>query len=51
MAKLRGSFRYQLQLHSADGDMLRGMVRDATAGVKAPDGAGWIIDVDPLDMM
>jgi primosomal protein N' (replication factor Y) len=51
MAKLRGSFRYQIQLQSADGESLRALVREATSVVKAPDGAGWIIDVDPLDMM
>jgi primosomal protein N' (replication factor Y) len=46
MARLRGAYRYQLQLHSADGAVLR-----ATSGLKAGDGAGWIVDVDPLDMM
>ena len=51
MAKLRGSFRYQIQLQSADGESLRGLVRAATAELKAMNGAGWIIDVDPLDMM
>jgi primosomal protein N' (replication factor Y) len=51
MARLRGSFRYQIQLQSADGELLRGMARAATADLKAPDGTGWIIDVDPLDMM
>ncbi len=51
MAKLRGNFRFQIQLHSADGGALRDVVRAATADLKAADGAGWIVDVDPLDMM
>jgi primosomal protein N' (replication factor Y) len=51
MSKLRGQFRYQLQLQSADGESLRGVVRTATATVKPPDGSGWIVDVDPWDMM
>jgi primosomal protein N' (replication factor Y) len=51
IAKLRGSFRYQIQLQSADGESLRGVVRAATGALKAVNGAGWIIDVDPLDMM
>jgi primosomal protein N' (replication factor Y) len=51
MARLRGSFRFQIQLQSARAELLREAVRAATAGLKAPEGAGWIIDVDPLDMM
>ena len=51
MAKLRGSFRYQIQLQSADGQLLRTLVRDATSGLKLPAGVGWIVDVDPIDMM
>jgi primosomal protein N' (replication factor Y) len=51
MAKLRGNFRYQIQMHSADGDLLRDIVRRATSDLKDPDGVAWIVDVDPLDMM
>jgi primosomal protein N' (replication factor Y) len=51
MAKLRGSFRYQIQLQSNDSELLRDCVRQATAGLKPSEGAGWIVDVDPLDMM
>jgi primosomal protein N' (replication factor Y) len=51
MAKLRGNFRYQIQLHSPDGDFLRDLVRRVTSELKDPDGVAWIVDVDPLDMM
>jgi primosomal protein N' (replication factor Y) len=51
MAKLRGNFRYQVQMHSPDGDLLRDVVRRATVDVKDLDGVAWIVDVDPLDMM
>jgi primosomal protein N' (replication factor Y) len=51
ISRLRGNFRYQIQLQSADGELLRHYVRSATADLKAPDGTGWIVDVDPLDMM
>jgi primosomal protein N' (replication factor Y) (superfamily II helicase) len=51
MAKLRGSYRYQLQLQSPDGEMLRNMVRRVTADLKLPDDVVWTVDVDPLDMM
>jgi primosomal protein N' (replication factor Y) (superfamily II helicase) len=51
MAKLRGDYRYQIQLHAADGELLRDAVRRATGDLKCPDGVAWIVDVDPLDMM
>jgi primosomal protein N' (replication factor Y) len=51
MAKLRGNFRYQIQLHSTDGQLLRDLVRQVTAQLKDPEGVAWIVDVDPLDMM
>ena len=51
MAKLRGNYRFQIQLQSADGELLRSVVRAATADLKPPDGVVWIVDVDPLDMM
>ncbi|MEX2307158.1 MAG: primosomal protein N' [Pirellulales bacterium] len=51
MGKLRGNFRYQIQLNSEDRTLLRELVRAATADLKQPDGVAWIIDVDPLDMM
>jgi primosomal protein N' (replication factor Y) len=51
MARLRGSFRFQLQLQSADGPTLRDSVRRATADLKPTPDCGWTVDVDPLDMM
>jgi primosomal protein N' (replication factor Y) len=51
MARLRGSYRYQIQLHSIDGDSLRGLVRNATDKLKPLEGVVWTVDVDPLDMM
>jgi primosomal protein N' (replication factor Y) len=51
IAKLRGSFRYQIQLQSADGEHLRNLVRMATKDLKSPDDVVWTVDVDPLDMM
>jgi primosomal protein N' (replication factor Y) len=51
MAKLRGSYRYQIQLQSSNGELLRGAARTAVADLTPVEGTGWIIDVDPLDMM
>jgi primosomal protein N' (replication factor Y) len=49
--KLRGHYRYQIQLHGADGAALGQAIRAATAALKPPDGVQWIADVDPLDML
>jgi primosomal protein N' (replication factor Y) len=51
MARLRGEYRFQVQLQSADGESLREIVRAVTSDVKTPDGIIWTVDVDPLDMM
>lgn len=51
MAKLRGDFRYQVQLQSPDGEHLREVVRAATVDFKPPEDVFWAVDVDPLDMM
>jgi hypothetical protein len=50
-ARLRGLYRFQIQLQGLEGDKLRSAVRRATAEVKPPDGVQWIADVDPIDMM
>ena len=50
-AKLRGNFRYQLQLQGPDGERLRCVVRDALRDLKPPEQVQWIADVDPLEML
>jgi primosomal protein N' (replication factor Y) len=51
MIRLRGEYRFQLQLHSTDGESLRGVVRAVAGAAKPLEGVTWTIDVDPLDMM
>ena len=51
MTKLRGQYRYQIQLQAVDGELLRTLVRAATNDLKAPEGLFWTVDVDPWDMM
>ncbi len=51
IAKLRGHYRFHIQVHGADGAQLRRAVRDAADRLKAPDEVLWIADVDPLDML
>lgn len=50
-SKLRGDYRYQIQLQSPDGDRLRQAVRLATTGLDPPEQVHWIVDVDPVDML
>lgn len=51
IAKLRGKYRFQIQLHATDGALLRTIVAATTSQLRPPDGVEWIVDVDPLDMM
>jgi primosomal protein N' (replication factor Y) (superfamily II helicase) len=51
IAKLRGKYRFQLQLQSADVDALRAAVRSAQQDLQPPKDVQWIADVDPLDML
>jgi primosomal protein N' (replication factor Y) len=51
ISKLRGNYRFHIQLHGADGAQLRRAVRDAADRLKAPDEVQWIADVDPIDML
>lgn len=50
-AKLRGKYRFQIQVQGPDGDLLRSAVREATAELRPPEEVHWIVDVDPTDML
>ena len=49
--RLKGKFRFQIQLHGLDGEKLRAAVRQATAALEPPAEVQWIADVDPLEML
>ena len=51
MPKLRGNYRYCLQLQSVDGEALRQAVREAAKTIREPDEIQWYIDVDAVDML
>jgi primosomal protein N' (replication factor Y) len=51
ISKLRGKYRYHLQLHAADEAGLRGVMRSVMDQLKAPDETQWVVDVDPLEML
>ena len=46
-AKLRGKYRFQIQLQAVDGDRLRAGIRRAITDLKPPDEIQWIVDIDP----
>ncbi|HZZ70740.1 MAG TPA: primosomal protein N' [Pirellulales bacterium] len=51
VGKLRGLFRFHIQLQSGDGAALRTTVRRVMAELKEPKDVQWTVDVDPLDML
>lgn len=51
IAKLRGQFRYHIQLQGQDGDVLRSAIRAATADLEPPDSIHWVVDIDPISML
>jgi primosomal protein N' (replication factor Y) len=51
IAKLRGKFRRHILIRGHADELLRNVVRTATAGLKVPDDIQWIADVDPWDML
>lgn len=51
-AKLRGNYRFQIQLIGAPGDLLRqAAARVVDAKLKKPRDVQWIVDVDPLESL
>jgi primosomal protein N' (replication factor Y) len=50
ISRLRGEFRFHLQLQGPDGGVLKELVRDATKGFTPPEEIRWTVDVDPWDM-
>jgi primosomal protein N' (replication factor Y) len=51
ITRLRERYRWHVQVHGADGDVLRDLVRRATATARTPDEVAWIVDVDPVEML
>jgi primosomal protein N' (replication factor Y) (superfamily II helicase) len=50
-ARLKGRYRFQIQVQGPDGDPLRAAVRQATADLEPPEDVQWIVDVDPVEML
>ncbi|MFN9367992.1 MAG: primosomal protein N', partial [Planctomycetia bacterium] len=51
ITRLRERYRWHVQVHGAEGDVLRDLVRRATATARTPDNVAWIVDVDPVEML
>jgi primosomal protein N' (replication factor Y) (superfamily II helicase) len=50
-ARLKGKYRFHIQVQGADGERVRAAVAAATADLEPPDDVQWIVDVDPVDML
>ena len=51
MAKLRGRYRFHLQVHARDRERMRQAISQATSGLKLPEDVQWVVDIDPVDML
>lgn len=51
IAKLRGQFRYHLQLQAESGEPLRAALRAVTAAIEPPDDIHFVVDIDPISML
>ncbi|MDA7977213.1 MAG: primosomal protein N' [Pirellulales bacterium] len=49
--KLRGDYRFQLQVQGTNGERLRNAVRQVQESLELPEGVQWMADVDPYDML
>ena len=50
-ARLRGQYRFHIQLQGPDAGQLRAAVAAATADLQPPEDVQWIVDVDPVEML
>jgi primosomal protein N' (replication factor Y) len=49
--RLRGMYRFHMQVQCGDGAVLRSAICAATDDMESPDDVQWIVDVDPIDML
>jgi len=50
-ARLRGLYRFQIQVQGPEGEKIRAAVSAATQSVEPPEEVQWIADVDAVDML
>lgn len=51
ITRLRGEFRYHLQMLADDGEALREAIRQGWQPIKPPEGVRSVVDIDPADML
>ncbi|QDT67248.1 Primosomal protein N' [Planctomycetes bacterium MalM25] len=51
ITRLRGEFRYHLQLLASDGESVREALRQGWRPISPPEGVRSIVDIDPTDML
>ncbi|MGQ9770248.1 MAG: replication restart helicase PriA [Thermogutta sp.] len=51
LAKLRGKYRYHVQMMGEDASHLRQVIRTAREQLNSAQGVTWTVDVDPIDML
>lgn len=51
LTRLKGNYRYHLQLHAPDGSVLRSAVRQVMLESPSDDEVEWTADVDPISML
>ena len=49
--KLRGKYRFHIQLQSPESGVLQRVLKEAQNHIKDIDEVQWIVDIDPLDML
>jgi len=50
-SRLRGQYRFHIQLQGPDAQQLRAIVTIATTDLQPPENVQWIVDVDPVEML
>jgi primosomal protein N' (replication factor Y) len=50
-ARLKGKYRFQIQVQGPEGEQVRAAVAEATARLEPPEDVQWIVDVDPVEML
>jgi primosomal protein N' (replication factor Y) len=50
IARLRGEYRFQIQVQAPPSPALQALIRDAVQDFTPPDDVRWTVDVDPWDM-
>jgi primosomal protein N' (replication factor Y) len=51
ISRIRDRYRWHLQIHGPNSELLRDLVSRSMAGLKTPQEVVWVVDVDPVEML